>query len=72
MKYRAPQGVTALCCAGESIVPDALGIFEASEELVVELVAHGCVAVAALDGVAAYRGAEERPARGRARVDRAN
>jgi hypothetical protein len=71
MKYRAPEGVTALSCAGESIVPNTLGIFEASEELAVELAAHGCVAVAVPDDVAG-RSAEERPARGRARADRAN
>ena len=33
MKYRAPEGVTALSCAGETIAPDEAGVFEASEEL---------------------------------------
>lgn len=43
MKYRAPEGVTALSCAGETIAPDEAGVFEASEELSDELKAHGCV-----------------------------
>jgi hypothetical protein len=43
MKYRAPEGVAALSCAGETIAPDEAGVFEASEELADELRAHGCV-----------------------------
>ncbi|HUO54282.1 MAG TPA: hypothetical protein VMU18_06060 [Rhodoblastus sp.] len=42
MKYRAPEGVTALFCAGETILPDEAGIFDAGEELAAELAAHGC------------------------------
>lgn len=65
MKYRAPEGVTALSCAGESIAPNEVGHFEAAERFAAELAAHGCVAVPAPEGAA------EKPARGRAR-ERAN
>jgi hypothetical protein len=43
MKFQAPPGVTALSCAGEDIIPDAQGCFEAAENLADDLVAHGCV-----------------------------
>ncbi len=43
MKFQAPLGVTALSCAGEEIVPDALGCFEAAEKFASELQAHGCL-----------------------------
>ena len=43
MKFQAPPGVTALSCAGEDIIPDAQGFFEAPENLASDLHAHGCV-----------------------------
>lgn len=43
MKFQAPSGVTALSCAGAEIIPDAQGVFEASESHASDLLAHGCV-----------------------------
>ncbi|PPQ39861.1 hypothetical protein SAMN06265338_101739 [Rhodoblastus acidophilus] len=43
MKFQAPPGVAALSCAGENIVPDAQGFFEADEVFASDLLAHGCV-----------------------------
>ena len=43
MKFQAPPGVAALSCAGEDIVPDAQGFFEAPENLASDLLGHGCV-----------------------------
>ena len=43
MKFQAPTGVTALSCAGEAILPDETGCFDAVETLIDELAAHGCV-----------------------------
>jgi hypothetical protein len=63
MKYRAPDGVTALFCAGESIAPNEAGVFEAAEFLAPGLAAHGCVAVAE---------PEAGPTRGRSRGERAS
>ncbi|MGP0106665.1 hypothetical protein [Rhodoblastus sp.] len=70
MKYRAPEGVTALFCAGETIAPDVAGLFEAGAELASELASHGCAVFAEQepDGEAA----SQRPARGRPRSEKAN
>lgn len=68
MRYRAPEGVTALCCAGEAMTPDETGVFEAAAELSGELSAHGCVAVP--DGVEPRT--DERTARVRTRPRKAN
>ncbi|MCW2275052.1 hypothetical protein GJ654_10000 [Rhodoblastus acidophilus] len=43
MKFQAPPGVAALSCAGEEIIPDAQGYFDADEVLAGDLLAHGCV-----------------------------
>jgi hypothetical protein len=43
MKFQALPDVTALSCAGEDIVPDAQGLFEAAETLASDLLVHGCV-----------------------------
>ncbi|MBB4200695.1 hypothetical protein CCR94_01075 [Rhodoblastus sphagnicola] len=43
MKFQAPPGVTALSCAGEELIPDAQGNFEAAEGHASDLLAHGCV-----------------------------
>jgi hypothetical protein len=69
MKYRTPEGVTALSCAGETIALDEAGVFEASEELADELKAHGCVACESdLFGMPVI----EKPLRGRSRAGKAN
>ena len=44
MKFQAPREVTALSCAGEEIIPDAQGCFEAAETSSKDLRTHGCVA----------------------------
>jgi hypothetical protein len=69
MKYRAPEGVTALSCAGETIALDEAGVFEASEELADELKAHGCVECES-DLLGAPVG--EKSSRGRSRAGKAN
>jgi len=43
MKFKAPPGVTALSSAGEEIIPDAQGLFEANEIFASDLLAHGCI-----------------------------
>ncbi|MCW2283367.1 hypothetical protein M2323_001219 [Rhodoblastus acidophilus] len=43
MKFQAPPGVTALSSAGEEIIPDAQGYFEADETRASALLAHGCI-----------------------------
>jgi hypothetical protein len=43
MKFQAPPGVAALSCAGEDIIPDAQGRFEAADHLASDLLTHGCV-----------------------------
>lgn len=43
MKFQAPPGVTALSSAGEEIIPDAQGFFQADETRAGDLLAHGCV-----------------------------
>jgi hypothetical protein len=43
MKFQAPPGVAALSCAGEEIIPDAQGFFEADEAFASDLLVHGCV-----------------------------
>jgi hypothetical protein len=69
MKYRAPEGVTALFCAGETIAPDEAGVFEASEDLADELKAHGCVAY----GSDPFGMPDlDKPSRGRSRSGKAN
>lgn len=68
MRYRAPEGVTALCCAGEAIAPDETGVFEAAPELSDQLSAHGCVAVP--DSVEPRAG--KRTSRLRTRAGKAN
>ncbi|WP_298353978.1 hypothetical protein [Rhodoblastus sp.] len=70
MKYRAPEGVTALFCAGETFVPDQSGLFEAGDDLIEELAPHGCAAFAEPKpgDAAVFR----RPARGRSRCERVN
>jgi hypothetical protein len=45
MKFQAPQGVTALFCAGEAIAPDGSGCFDAAENLTDQLAAHGCAPI---------------------------
>ncbi len=70
MKYRAPEGVTALFCAGESFVPDEAGLFEAGEDLAEELASHGCAIFA--EQAPDREAASGRPARGRGRPEKAN
>ncbi|MCI4680181.1 hypothetical protein K9U39_10995 [Rhodoblastus acidophilus] len=70
MKYRAPEGVTALSCAGETIAPDEAGRFEAADELAHELAAHGCVVCA--EAAPGEDAAPVRPARARARAEKAD
>jgi len=43
MKFQAPPQVSALSCAGEDIMPDAQGFFEAPEAYANDLLPHGCV-----------------------------
>jgi len=43
MKFQAPSGVTALSSAGEDIIPDAQGFFEADDAQADALLAHGCL-----------------------------
>jgi hypothetical protein len=69
MKYRAPEGVTALFCAGETFTPDEAGLFDASDALAAELAPHGCAIPPRTPGDAA---ASERPARGRPRSEKAD
>ncbi len=68
MKYRAPEGVTALFCAGETFVPDGVGLFEAGDELIEQLAPHGCSVFVEPEPGAVSR----RPARGRSRPERVN
>lgn len=71
MKYRAPEGVTALCCRGETITPDEAGAFEAAENLEGDLVAHGCVVIPDDEQPIAKR-SEARRSRGGPRAEKAN
>ncbi|MGO8740065.1 hypothetical protein [Rhodoblastus sp.] len=70
MKYRAPEGVTALFCAGETIAPDEAGLFEAGEDLASELASHGCAAFVAQEPD--DEAAPKHPPRGRPRSEKAN
>jgi hypothetical protein len=72
MKYRAPEGVTALSCAGETIAPDKAGVFEAAGELADELSAHGCVAFSEGEIDLSGASAGEKSSRGRSRAGKAN
>jgi hypothetical protein len=70
MKYRAPEGVTALFCAGENIAPDEAGLFEAGEDLACELASHGCAVF--IEQAPDRESVSGRPPRGRARPEKAN
>ena len=70
MKYRAPEGVTALFCAGENMAPDEEGLFEAGENLACELASHGCAPFAAQERD--DEAAPKRPSRGRSRSEGVN
>ena len=69
MKYRAPEGVTEIFFAGQTIAPDATGGFDAAEEWASELEAHGCAAIPETTG---DDGAASRQARVRTRSDKVN
>ena len=62
MKYRAPEGVTALFCAGQSILPDDAGCFEADAFLAPDLAAHGCAQLAGSEPVS-NKAPSDKPAR---------
>jgi hypothetical protein len=70
MKYRAPEGVTALSCAGETFVPDGAGLFEAGENLAGELASHGCAIF--VEQAPEREAASGRPPRGRSPPERAD
>lgn len=70
MKYRAPEGVTAVFLAGEVVTPDQAGFFEAGTEAAEELAAHGCVA-AMDDDERASAPATDKSSRARSRVEKA-
>ena len=70
MKYRAPEGVTALFCAGETFVPDQVSLFEAGDHLAEELAPHGCAIF--VEPAPESEAASARPARGRSRSEKAN
>ncbi len=70
MKYRAPEGVTALFCAGETFVPDGAGLFEAGGDLIEELAPHGCAVF--VEREPGEESASRRPSRGRSRSERVN
>ncbi len=70
MKYRAPEGVTALVCAGETFAPDEAGLFEAGEHLAEELAPHGCAIF--VEPAPDREAASARPPRGRSRPEKAN
>jgi hypothetical protein len=69
MKFQAPAGVTALFCAGETLIPDESGVFDADPSLDAALAAHGCVP---RDEAAAPEKAESRPRGTRARHEKAD
>lgn len=69
MKYRAPEGVTAVFLAGEIVMPDEAGFFEAGAEAAEELAAHGCVAATG-DDEPASPPAADKSSRGRSRVEK--
>ena len=70
MRYRAPEGVTAVFLAGEVVTPDQAGFFEAGAEAAEELAAHGCVAVTG-DDEPTSAPAADKSSRGRSRVEKA-
>jgi len=71
MKFKAPAGVTALFCAGDTIAPDESGLFDAVESLADELAAHGCVLYVDSGPAAPEKSAESRSLGNRARVEKA-
>jgi hypothetical protein len=72
MKFQAPAGVTALFSAGETMVPDKSGVFDADPSQVGALTAHGCVPRDETEPTPPEKGAEPRPRGNRARVEKAD
>jgi hypothetical protein len=67
MKFQAPEGVTALFCAGEAIVPDETGCFDAVESLTDQFTTHGCVPY-----VESEPAEKSRPRGSRGRIEKAS
>jgi len=71
MKYQAAVGVTAIFCAGEEILPDETGAFEAREHFASELAAHGLIPLAESNLAGTQRSGDARP-HTRARAEKAS
>jgi hypothetical protein len=72
MIFQAPAGVTALFSAGETMVPDESGLFDAAPSLARALAAHGCVPRGETEPSPLKKGGESQARGNRARVEKAD